>query len=115
MNGISGTTTLTSVTGYETLDNFSVGDIDGGFGGVFEIGSGGPGFLPFAAETGDGISDHAQWTQEFRLTSNNWGALDWTAGFFYFDEDVDIYTLNYATNFGGGVNGDVIQSQQTEA
>jgi iron complex outermembrane receptor protein len=110
-----GTTSLISVTGYETLDNFSVGDIDGGFGGVFEVGTGGPGFLPFAAETGDGISDHAQWSQEFRWTSNDWGRLDWTAGFFYFDEDVDIYTLNYATNFGGGVNGDVTQSQQTEA
>lgn len=110
-----GTTAFTSITGYETFDSWSVGDIDGGFGGVFEIGSGGPGFLPFASETGDGVSDHSQFTQEFRLASIDWGRLDWTAGLFYFDEDVDIFTLNYATNFGGGINGDVTQNQQNKA
>jgi len=112
---VLGTTTLTSITGYESFDSWSVGDIDGGYGGVFVIGTGGPGFLPFDAETGDGVSDHSQTTQEFRLASNDWGALDWTTGLFYFDESVDIYTYNYATLFGGGINGNVTQSQDTTA
>ena len=31
----------------------------------------GPGFIPFAAETADGLPDHDQLTQEFRLESND--------------------------------------------
>jgi len=107
--------TITSITGYETFDSWSVGDIDGGWGGEFVIGYGGPGFIPFDAETGDGVSDHQQVTQEIRWSTNDWGKLDWTLGLFYFNESVDIYTFNYATNFGGGVNGDVRQSQDNEA
>ncbi len=110
-----GSTTLTSVTGYETIDAFSRGDIDGGFGGIFVIGSGGPGLVPFDAESADGVPDHDQFTQELRLSSNDWGALDWQFGFFYFDEDLTIDTFNYASLFGGGVNGQVLQQQQTEA
>lgn len=112
---VLGNTTVTSITGYETLDAWSVGDIDGGFGHEFGGVPGGPGFLPFDAETGDGVSDHSQTTQEIRWASNEWGALDWTTGLFYFDETLDIYTLNFATNFGGGVNGDVLQYQDTTA
>jgi iron complex outermembrane receptor protein len=107
--------TITSITGYETFDSWSVGDIDGGWGGAFVLGYGGPGFLPFDAETGDGVSDHDQITQEIRWATNDWGRVDWTLGLFYFDESVDIYTFNYATLFGGGVNGDVTQSQENEA
>ncbi len=110
-----GRTTFTSITGYEDMDSFSRGDIDGGFGGVFVIGSGGPGFLPFDAETADGVPDHSQFTQEFRWSSNEWGRFDWQTGLFYFDEDLTIDTINYATLFGGGVNGLVLQEQETKA
>ena len=110
-----GRTTLTSITGYETFDSWSVGDIDGGIGGVFEVGYSYPGFIPFAGETGDGVDNHQQITQEFRLASNDWGKLDWQAGLFYFDENLHIYTKNYNTNFGGGVNGEVFQQQYTKA
>jgi iron complex outermembrane receptor protein len=110
-----GRTTVTSVTGYETVDAFSRGDIDGGYGGIFVIGEGGPGALPFDAESADGLPDHSQFTQEIRWSSNDWGKLDWQAGFFYFDEDLTIDTFNYATLFGGGVNGVVLQEQQTTA
>ena len=107
--------TLTSVTGYESVEMFSRGDIDGGYGGCAVIGVCGPGFIPFDAETADGMPEHAQWTQEFRLTSNYDGKFNWLGGFFYFYEDFDIDTINYSTLFGGGVNGLVYQSQQTTA
>jgi len=110
-----GTTTITSVTGYESIQSFSRGDIDGGFGGIFITGVSGPGLVPFDAESADGVPDHSQFTQEIRWSSNNWGKLDWQAGFFYFDEDITIDTFNYATLFGGFVNGQVLQKQQTTA
>ena len=107
--------TLTSITGYENVELFSRGDIDGGFGGCFVIDECGPGFIPFDAETADGMPDHRQWTQEFRLTSNSGGAFNWLAGFFYFNEKFTIDTINYATLFGGDVNGLVEQWQKTKA
>ncbi len=110
-----GRTTITSVTGYETIESFSRGDIDGGYGGIFITGDSGPGLVPFDAESADGVPDHSQFTQELRWSSNDWGKLDWQAGFFYFDEDITIDTFNYATLFGGFVNGKVLQEQQTTA
>jgi iron complex outermembrane receptor protein len=110
-----GDLTLTSITGYESIDAFSVGDIDGGYGGCFVIDECGPGFIPFDAETADGMPDHRQWTQEVRLTSNNDGAFNWIGGFFYFNEDFTIDTINYATLFGGTPNGLVLQEQETKA
>jgi iron complex outermembrane receptor protein len=107
--------TLTSITGYETIDTFSRGDIDGGFGGLFEVDYFGPGLVPFSSESADGVPDHSQFTQELRWASNDWGKVDWQAGFFYFDEDLTIDTFNYNTNFGGGVNGYVLQMQDTKA
>ena len=110
-----GDLTLTSITAYEDVDLFSRGDIDGGYGGCFVIGDCGPGFIPFDAETADGMPSHSQWSQEIRLTSNYSGDFNWIAGFFYFDEDFKIDTINYATLFGGGVNGLVYQRQETTA
>jgi len=107
--------TLTSITGYENVELFSRGDIDGGYGGCFVVDECGPGFIPFDAETADGMPDHRQWTQEFRLTSNNDGAFNWLAGFFYFNEKFTIDTINYSTLFGGDVNGLVEQWQKSKA
>ena len=109
-------TTLTSITGYETFDSFSVGDIDGGFGHLFAgVLPTGPGIIPFDAETADGVPSHDQFTQEIRWASNDWGRLDWQVGFFYFKEDMKIDTINYATSFGGFPNGFVFQQQDTKA
>jgi len=107
--------TLTSITAYENVDAFSRGDIDGGYGGCFVIGECGPGFIPFDAESADGMPDHRQWTQEIRLTSQNDGPFNWIGGFFYFNEKMTIDTFNYASLFGGDVNGEVLQKQKTEA
>jgi iron complex outermembrane receptor protein len=111
-----GDLTLTSVTGYESVEAFSVGDIDGGYGACVTIGFCGPGFIPFDAETSDAIDDHSQWTQEFRLASNNEGGFNWITGFFYFNEEFDINTINYDTVFGGSSpNWLLAQSQETKA
>jgi iron complex outermembrane recepter protein len=110
-----GDVTLTSITGYETVELFSVGDIDGGYGCGFCGLPNGPGFVPFAAETADGLNGHSQWTEEIRLSSDTSGEFDWILGFFYFDESFDIDTINYNTVFGGGVNGLVLQGQDTKS
>jgi len=110
-----GPATLTSVTGYETVDMKSRGDIDGGYGGACCSATWGPGLIPFDAETADGLRDHKQWTEELRLSSNSDGPLNWLIGFFYFDEEFKIDTINYSTLFGGGVNGLVLQGQQAKS
>ncbi|HQX23660.1 MAG: TonB-dependent receptor [Xanthomonadales bacterium] len=109
-----GRTTLFSVTGYETVDTLSRGDIDGGFGASFAPPFG-PGFIPFPAESADGLPDHKQFTQEFRLESNDWGRFDWQAGFYYFYEDITVDSFNYDTLAGGVQNGYAEQKQENTA
>ena len=90
-----GVATLTSVTGYETLDTYSRGDIDGGFGASFAPPFG-PGFIPFPSETADGLPNLDQFTQEVRLASHNTkGAWDWLLGFYYFDESLKVESFSY--------------------
>jgi iron complex outermembrane receptor protein len=90
-----GAAALVSVTGYETAEMFSRGDIDGGYGAVYAPPSG-PGVIAFNSESADGLPNHDQWTQELRLVSNSGGAFNWLAGFFYFNEEyqVDSVTFN---------------------
>lgn len=118
-----GSTTLTSITGYESVELFSRGDIDGGFGAVFAPPTG-PGFIPFSAESADGIPDLDQFTQEFRLSSNDWDRGVWQVGFYYFSEEVDIDSFSFDTLFGGVdcsqfgqpfCDGYATQSQETDA
>lgn len=82
---------LTSVSSYETVDNRSLGDIDGGFGAAF-LPEMGPGFIPFPSETQDGLDDLEQITQEFRLASNASDRMFWQAGVFWFDSDFSVQT-----------------------
>jgi iron complex outermembrane receptor protein len=89
--GFGPETTLTSITAYETVNNRSLGDIDGGFGAVF-LPEMGPGFIPFPSVTQDGLDDLSQFTQEFRLSSQASSSLFWQAGVFYFDSDFDVTT-----------------------
>lgn len=112
-----GSTTLHSITGYETVDSYSRGDIDGGYGAVF-LGEGnyGPGLIPFPAESADGLPKHRQLSQEFRIESNEWGRFDWQAGVFGFDESIDVDTFSYDTFAPGQPqNGYATQSQDNEA
>ncbi len=109
--------TLHSVTGYETVEVYSRGDIDGGYGAAF-IGPpplSGPGFIPFPAQSADGLPDHSQFTQEFRWESNDWGAFDWQAGIYYFDEDITIDSFDYNTLANGVQDGYAQQHQRNKS
>ncbi len=108
-----GGVTLTSVTGYETVEFFGRGDIDGGAGAVFLPTGSRPGVIAFPADTADGINDLTQFSQEFRLSSNGDQRLDWQAGLYYFSEEVEIITINYDTLANDAVNGRVLQNQET--
>ncbi len=108
-----GAYTLTSVTGYETVETFSRADVEGGIGAVFAPPSG-PGFIPFPAQTADGIPDHSQFTQELRLNNDASQRFRWQAGLFYFDEYLEVDSFNYADRtdaFDGFAN----QEQDTTA
>ncbi|HXV39357.1 MAG TPA: TonB-dependent receptor [Steroidobacteraceae bacterium] len=109
--------TLHSITGYESVDALSRGDIDGGFSCAFAPCAplSGPGFIPFTAESADGLRNHSQFSQEFRWESREWGAFDWQAGIYYFDEDLTIDSFNYDTVANGIRNGNVVQQQENKS
>ncbi len=91
--------TFTSITGYEKGESASVGDIDGGFVGPNSFNNAGapnpltPDTIAFPAETQDRLEDLKQFTQEFRLASNNQEALNWQAGVYIFDTSFDVRTV----------------------
>jgi len=109
-----GAVTLHSITGYESVEVFSRGDIDGGFGAVF-LPASGPGFIPFDAESADGLPKHRQLTQELRLESNASGALKWQGGVYLFDETIAIDSFNYSSIGGNTQNGHATQDQKNRA
>jgi iron complex outermembrane receptor protein len=103
---------LYSITGYESMDAYSRGDIDGGYGCGFCGLPNGPGFVPFPSETADGVPTLDQFTQEVRLESQLTGAFNWQAGVYYFDEDYDTEFFSY-DSLAGGVQNQYLRSNQT--
>ncbi|GMG86869.1 TonB-dependent receptor [Biformimicrobium ophioploci] len=87
-----GGATITSVTSLQKADSFSKGDIDGGWVD-FATGATGPGFIPFGATTED-QSDQEQFTQEVRLATDLEGPFNWQAGWFYFDSDLKVTSID---------------------
>src|SRR3546814_8716096 len=79
--------------------------MDGGYGAVF-LPDSGPGLIPFASESADGMPDHRKVSQEFRLESEEWGRFDWQAGLFWYDEDITIYNFNYDSLAPGNPQAD---------
>lgn len=79
--------TLTSITAIERAEGYSLGDIDGGNLVT------GPGFIPFPSETQDGIDELDQFTQEFRLASDDDQATTWQVGAYWFDSQFNITTV----------------------
>ena len=104
--------TLHSITGYESLDTFNRGDIDGGFGAVFAPPFG-PGFIPFSSETADGIPKHSQFTQELRLESNSKGPVKWQGGLYYFREDYTVESFSYDSLFSANAQNGYERVRQT--
>ena len=113
-----GSATLTSVTGYERINNmYSRGDIDGGYGAAF-LGPGnyGPGEIPFPSESADGIPSLKQLTEEVRIASNGGGNFNWLIGAYYFNEKVDIDSFSYdSLTAGNPQNGYATQYQNTDS
>ena len=87
--------TLTSISGYDTLENFQSADVDGGEVSFDPADEGQLGKqLWFGVATGDGLDDLEQFSQEFRL-SGQANKLFWQAGLYYFDEDFDLLNRSY--------------------
>ncbi len=107
--------TLTYLFGYDTVETFSRGDVDGGAGAAFLPTGSRPGIIPFPAETADGIDDHQQLTHELRLANGPDSRLRWTAGLYAFDEDIDISSFSYNTLANGVQNGSAFQTQETKS
>ncbi|MBQ4833112.1 TonB-dependent receptor [Pseudoalteromonas sp. MMG010] len=107
--------TLTSISGWESAEVSSRGDVDGGYGAVFLDNYEGPGDIPYPSESESVMPDHNQYTQELRLSSNFDGAFNYQTGLFYFDESVTIENYSYDTLTGGALNGYVNQHQDTKA
>ena len=105
---------VVSITGFESVHMFARGDVDGGFGADFAPPSG-PGFIQFAAESGDGIPHHRQLTQELRVESTGDGVTDWQAGVFIYDESLRIENYSYDTLAGSVQNGFARQRQDNRA
>jgi iron complex outermembrane receptor protein len=88
--------TLTSITGYDTVDSFSRTDVDGGLIGGFDvIGELGRQAF-FNVESGDGLQDHNQLTQEFRLAQQI-GKTFYQVGAYYFDEEIAVQSTDFDT------------------
>ncbi len=102
-----------SITGYETVDAYSRGDIDGGYGAAFLPTGGGPGTIPFPSQSAAGVRDHRQITQEVRLESRAKGPLTWQAGVYLFREELGFDSYTYNTLAGNVQSGDVLKSDQT--
>ena len=106
--------TFHSITGYETLEFYSRGDVDGGYGASFHPPMG-PGFIPFPVETADVMPKHHQWSQEFRAESNNKGPLQWIAGVFYFNEHMQIDSISFDSFTPGNPQNKDYGTQQQDA
>lgn len=106
--------TLHSITGYESADFYSRGDVDGGFGAGYAPPMG-PGVIPFVVETADLLPSHRQFTQEFRVESSNKGPLQWIAGLFYFSEDIQIDSISFDSLAPGNPQNAFYSTQNQDA
>jgi len=87
---------LTSITGYDTLENFQSADVDGGETSFnpADIGKLGKQVF-FGVATGDGLDDLTQFTQELRLAAQPSDQLFWQMGLYYFDEEFDLLNHDF--------------------
>ena len=120
--------TLHSVTGYDTAKFYSRADVDGGFGSdsffapAFAVRPVGPNygsqqiFIPFDAQTADGLPNLKQTTQEFRLQSSTKDALQWIGGLYFFRETLQVDSFNFDSFAPGDPqNGYAVQNQSSRS
>ena len=87
--------TFTSITAYDTVDSFSRADIDGGLVTFNPAEFGDLGRNAFGVvASGDGLDDHYQFSQEFRISGDS-DELFYQVGLFYFDEDITIRSTDF--------------------
>ncbi|MFZ6772857.1 TonB-dependent receptor [Undibacterium sp. SXout7W] len=110
LDGIS----LHSITAYDKAKFYSRADVDGGFGASFASPMG-PGFIPFPAETADGMPYLRQVTQEFRVESNTKDALQWIGGLYYFSENLQVDSFDYNSLGGNVQDGYAVQHQYAKS
>ena len=99
-----GDSTLTSITAYDSVENFQATDVDGGLLSFnpADIGSLGRQVF-FNVATGDGLDDHHQVTQELRIATDKDGFFS-QVGVYYFDEDIDVLSRDYEQNYSDVVS-----------
>ncbi|NDI85664.1 TonB-dependent receptor [Undibacterium crateris] len=102
--------TVHSITGYDKAKFYSRADVDGGFGASYALPMG-PGFIPFAAETADGLPYLKQLTQEVRVESNTKDKLQWIAGLYYFNEKLQVDSFDFNSTGGNVQDGYAVQHQ----
>lgn len=80
---------LTSISAYETTSGYSRGDTDGGAAANYPVNGVPNGYGQSMGQ----VRDLDQFTQEFRLASENDNALQWQVGAFYFNgrDTTDFY------------------------
>ncbi|MBC3931272.1 TonB-dependent receptor [Undibacterium curvum] len=102
--------TVHSITGYDKAKFYSRADVDGGYGASFALPMG-PGFIPFPAETADGLPYLKQLTQEVRIESNTKDKLQWIAGLYYFNEKLQVDSFDFNSLGGNVQDGYAVQHQ----
>lgn len=111
---VLGDWTVQSISAWESVNFFSRGDVDAGYGALAAPPMG-PGTIPFTAETADGLPRHKQLTQEVRAVSHFAGPLNWIAGLYYFSEEIQVDSFNYDTLAGNKQNAYALQLQQSRS
>ena len=107
-----GERTFTSITGYDTVENFQSTDVDGGVTSFDLADTGNLGTSVFAdVATGDGLDDHYQFTQEFRVSGQD-DKLFYQVGLYYFDEEIDVLNRDFV-GFPTGPFSDIVSQQTT--
>jgi len=91
--------TVTSITAYDSVENFQSADVDGGLlsfnpADIGQLGS----QVFFNVATGDGLDSHHQLSQELRISTDKDGYFS-QFGIFYFDEEIDVLSRDYEQNY----------------
>ncbi len=104
-----GKVSLYSITGYEAIDHyFTRGDIDGGDKITAAT-------RPFQVETGGGVRDHHQITQEFRVASKFSGPFNYQAGIYFFTDKLVGESYGYNSDTGLAFGGPAVTQQKNDA